>query len=482
LLSVKRVEKEHVTGVKKMSILTINLKHLYQRRGLWLVYVVLGFLVFVSIAVSFKSPAVGQGRFIGLVAMAFVIGLLFAVLPIEVLSKPFSYCLPGHRKVARKFVFSVGVVLNLFGSLLFFMYPYLNAGQLVLVVCSAFFAGLISYLLGAGLAFGVRNSVAFIGFLPVMIVAGQFFDLHIVIERAIVGNPFGVILVGVLSSVLAWFWLGNAGLARRYCGVPGIGSLDAWNQDKVQKYRQVRLAKKWDKLKQHPSPWVETFFLGRMNRYDYLSAGRYIWGALYKTFGIALSQWKGAFSGVLLAFVMVCFLGYIGTGKNILFIMPGMMVAQMRLPVYSSMLISGGRNERYRCAITLVITAAVLITVIVTIIAASSLPLATIMPDITLRGRTLTFHAMNIELFFVPLLMIPIVFTIQLFFYRKPILMMLLIMLLFMLLFGTTSIWREHLSAVINPMYIVSLVVLSWVLFTLILRYICMRRSLVGQG
>ncbi len=462
-----------------MNILTVNLKHLYQRRGLWLVYVLLVLFAFIGIAVSFKRPAAGQGRFIGLVVLAFVVGILLAILPIEVLSKPFSYCLPGHRKVVRKFIFSVAVVFNFLGSLLFLWYPGLNSWQLVLVACSAFSAGLIFYWLGVGLAFSIRNSAAWIGLWPFVIFGGGFFGLHIVIERAIVGNPFGVILVGVLSSVLVWLWLGDARLARRYCGVPGIGSLDAWNRDKVQKYRQVRAAKKWDKLKKHPSPWVETFFLGRMNRYDYVSTGRYIWGGLYTAFGIALSQlsqWKEAFSGVFLALVLVCFLGYMGPGRNILFIMPGMMIAQMRLPVYSSMLISGGRNERYRCAMTLVITTAVLVTILATIVATLSQPLAAVMPDITLRGRTFAFHAMNIELFFIPLLMIPIVFTIQLIYYRKPVVMMVLIMLMFMLLF-----WHEQFGAVINPMYIVSPVVLSWVLFLLVLRYVCMRRCLVGQ-
>lgn len=469
-----------------MSILTVNLKHLYQRRGLWLVYVILGFFTFASIAVLFKGPAAGKGLFIGLVALAFLIGGLLAALLIEVLTKPFSYCLPGHRKVVRKFIFSVAVVLNFLGSLLFLWYPGLNSWQLVLVVCSAFCAGLIFYWLGVWFAFGVRNSVAFIGLWPFVIFGGGFFGLHIVIERAIVGNPFGVILVGVLSSVLAWLWLGDARLARRYCGVPGVGFFDAWNRDKMQRYRQVRAAVKWDKLKKHPSPWVETFFLGRMNRYDYVSTGRYIWGGLYTAFGIALSQlsqWKEAFSGVFLALVLVCFLGYMDPGGiNMLFIMPGLMIAQMRLPVYSSMLISGGRNERYRCAMTQVITTAVLITVLATITAALSLPLAAIMPDITLRDITFAFHAMNIELFFIPLLMIPIVFTIQLIYYRKPVVMMVLIMLVFMLLFATALFWHKQLSGMINPMSIVILVALSWVLFTLVLRYVCTRRSLVGQG
>ncbi len=69
-----------------MSILTVNLKHLYQRRGLWLVYVILGLFAFAGIAVLFKGPEAGQGRFTGFVVLAPVVGLLFTVLPIEVLS------------------------------------------------------------------------------------------------------------------------------------------------------------------------------------------------------------------------------------------------------------------------------------------------------------------------------------------------------------------------------------------------------------
>ena len=475
-----------------MSILTVNLKHLYQRRGLWLAYVFLGLFTFVGIAVSFKHPAARQGQFTGLVVLAFVVGLLLALLPIEVLSKPFSYCLPGHRKVVRKFIFSVAVVFNFLASLRFLWYPGLNSGQLVLAVCSALFAGLIFYWLGVWLAFGFRNSAALIGFLPLVIFGGAFFGLHRALERAIVEIPFGIILVGILSSIVVWIWLGDERWARRYCGVPGIGFFDAWNRDKMQKYRQVRLAKKWDKLRKHPSPWVETFFLGRMNRYDYVSTGRYIWGGLYTTFGIALSQlsqWKAAFSSAFCALLLVCFLGYMGPGgRNILFIMPVFMMAQMRLPVYSSMLISGGRNERYRCAMTQVITTAVLITALVTIVAALSLPLAAVMPDITLRGSTFTFHAMNIELFFVPLLMIPIVFTIQLIFYRKPIFMMLLIMLpimLLIMLLCTTGIvwnWHKQLGAMIKLISIIALLVLSWGTFLLVSRYVCMRRCLAGKG
>jgi len=185
-----------------MSILTVNLKHLYQRRGLWLVYVFLGFIIFLCIAAALDH-AVPKGQFMGFVLLSFMIGLLAGVLPLEVVTKPFSYCLPGHRKTVRQFIFLVGTAVNFLGSLLFLMYPGLRFWQLALVPCSALFAGLIFYWLGIGYAFAIRTSGAFVGFLPLVIVAGGFFDFHVIMERAIVENPAGVILAGVLASAVA---------------------------------------------------------------------------------------------------------------------------------------------------------------------------------------------------------------------------------------------------------------------------------------
>jgi len=420
----------------KMSILTVNLKHLYQRRGLWLVYAFLGFIAFACIAGALDRPAAGKGQFTRFVLLSPVIGLLAAMLALEVVAKPFSYSLPGHRKTLRQFISVVGVTVSLLGSLLFLMYPGLRSWQLALVPCSTLFAGLIFYWLGVWLIFGIRSSWRFVGFLPLVIITAGFFNLHVIIERAIVETPFAVILVGALSSVVAWRLLGNAGLARRYCAVPWLGFLDFWNRDKLQRYTQAKKAIKWEKLKTHPNPWVEQFFLGRMKECEYFSQGRHVWGGLYTTFAVALSRWRDALSGFLMALLVVCFLGYMGPAATIIFfIMPGFMVAQTRLPAYSSMLVSGGRTERFITTITLVATIAVLVTVLVTVVAASSLPLAAIMPDFTLRGANFSFHAVNMGLFFVPLLMIPIVFALQLIFFRKPIFMMLSIMLLFMLLF-----------------------------------------------
>lgn len=465
-----------------MSVLTVNLKHLYQRRGLWLFYVIVVLFALAGIAVLFEDTKAGQGRFIGLIVLAFVVGLLLAVLPIEVMSKPFSYCLPGHRNVARKFVFCVGIVFNLFASLLFFVYPSLNMGQLVLVVCSAFFAGLISYLLGAGLVFTARNSVAFIGFLPLIIIAGLFFDLHTILERVIIENPLVVISVGVLTGCVVWFWLGDEGRARRYCNVPWAG-FDAWNPAKMKKISRIRMAGKWDKLKKYTSPRVEIFFLGRMNRYDYVSAGRYIWGALYAASVVSVLQWNNIFSIVIIVILNSFFLGYMGPAATFMFFfMPIIVVMNMRLSVHSSMLISGGRRERFAGTITAVAIAVVPISVVAIAMVALSMLFKAIVPEFTLRGITFTYRAISSGNLFVPLLITPFAFVIRLIFYRKPVYTMLLLMMIIYLLIFTGIIWSKQLSAMINLISIIALLVLSWGTFLLVLHYVCMKRSLAGNG
>ena len=141
-----------------MSVLSANLKHLYQRRGLWLTYLILGLLVFASLAIALDRPLAARGRFMGLVMLQFLIGACIASLSAEVLTKPFSYCLPGHRAVPRKFIFSVAVVTSLLGSLLFLAYPGLHGWQPPLVICSAFCAGLIMYWAAGAFTFRIGKS------------------------------------------------------------------------------------------------------------------------------------------------------------------------------------------------------------------------------------------------------------------------------------------------------------------------------------
>ena len=90
-----------------MSILTVNLKHYYQWRGLWLCYLFLGLFVLSGVVDPLEHAEAGEGSYIGLAVLAFAVGFMVSSTRMEVLTKPFSYCLVGQREMVRKVIFYV---------------------------------------------------------------------------------------------------------------------------------------------------------------------------------------------------------------------------------------------------------------------------------------------------------------------------------------------------------------------------------------
>ncbi len=462
-----------------MSILSVNLKHLYQRRGLWLVYPLFGIVAFTVIKDPLEHPRAGEGDFIGFAVLPFFIGFLATLLQIEVLLKPFSYCLPGHRRVFRRYVFYMAMTTSGVCSMLFLRYPDLAGGPLLLVVCSAFFAELTFCLAGVVFAES-RNAVVLIGLLPLpVVVAEGFFDLHILLERIIIGDVFLVVFVGILSSIAMWFWLGRAGLARTHCAVPWIGFLDIFNKEKLMRYTNARLGTKQGRFRKHPRPWVEKWFLARMDKHDYRGPGRFFWGALYCTSALAVSRWQNI---LLFLPVFTIMFGYVGQATVLTLIMVLAILAMGRQPpVYSTMLISGGRRRRYTTTLWLVVTDASLLCMVTLVISGLSILLARFMPTFSLEGHTLSFRPIDPRVAIVPLLFLPFASTMQLVFHRMPFLLFGALLLPLYVAMFLAFAWRDRVEHLVNPLSVVSLLVVSWGVFLLTLRRICSKWCLVGR-
>ncbi|MCK5023134.1 MAG: hypothetical protein KAS04_03100 [Candidatus Aenigmarchaeota archaeon] len=473
-----------------MSILAANFKHLYQRRTLWFAGLVFGFGTFPVIMTIVGTVTKDmQGGFSAPVLWLFFVGVFIATLPIDVLTKPFSYCLPGHREIPGKFLFSIGLVLSFLWSLSFLFYPELNIAETILATLSAFSVFTISYWLGAWIVFKYRNWSVGFGIFPLVVFGSMFLNMGTIIEHAIVENPLPMILSGGIVNFLAWSYWGRADLARRYCGKLWMGTFDAWNMKKISKLKQVRLAEK-DKKKPNSmqiSPWVEEFFISRISRAEAGSIQQYIWGALYKSFGLQVSQQRQDWMRFLVLMLpILCFLCYMpGEGGNIIFIMPGLMVIHLNLWVYSSSLICGGRRQRFWSALTLAVTTGILVTVAVMLLAMATHLLEMVMPPLTVKGHEFTYNPFNMNFSLVPFMMIPITLTTGLIFYKKPRLAMLCAIVVFQIFFALSILgkltimnWRMQ----IGLMHIIIMLLISWTLFITTLRYISTRCCLVKQS
>jgi hypothetical protein len=460
-----------------MSVLTANLKHLYQRRGMWLLYVILACVVLLSVVSPVEHPGPHTGRHIGLIMLASIIGFLVAMSAIEVLSRPFSYCLPRHKELVRKLLFSIAIPVSLLATPVFLIYPGLRSWPLAAVLLGALGTALAFYWLAVALAFVTRNGGALVGLIPLVFFAGVFFDLHVLLERMVVEKPVAVLAAGILVSIAAWVRLGRIDRARRYCTMPMIGFLDSLSRDKVQQYRNARAAK-WDRLKSHPHPWVESFFLRRIEKCDSRRSGRCVWGMLYTTFAMMLSQWPNMFWFLLM---VVLFAGYAGPMMYFMFfIVPLAVLPVARSPLYSSMLVSGGRRQRFCAMLVAALLAAALGAGFMVLVTGLSLLLAPVMPAFRVRGLALSFHAIDIRLLVAPLLVPPVALTFHVVFYKKPVRMIVAAMTFFYLLLIPAIIWQRELASMLTPTSVLCVLGLAWIVFVLALRHISARHCLVG--
>jgi len=462
-----------------MSILMMNLRQLYQRRGLWLAYAMFGLFVCVSIAVPLDDPRAGEGTFIGLIVLAFLIGMTAAVLQMEIMTKPMAFCLPSHRQTVRRFVFSVGIATNLVGALLFLFYPGLPFVWRLLVLGSACSAGLIFFLAGAWLSFRAKQPLAFVGLLAFGMFGGAFLKLHILLERAVVMHPIAVIGLGCLSAAAMWLYLDKAELARRNCTRPWVGFDELFNREKLRHSQQARNDAPWAKLKDHPRPWVENFFIGRMTRSRPLSRGRFAWGAVYSSFAIVISQWTNTLQ---IAAFMAVFLGYFGAHLLILMVSVPLIAGGMYMShgvLYSSLLTAGGRSERFYSTLAAAVAGTGLLTLFIGTVVALSVPLAAIMPQIRCYGSEITYSVINARAFYGPLVLLPVAATIYLVFCRRPILAMIFLMALSSGAVMVCITWRYELRALANAPTATALALFCWVAFGAVARTLARRRCLV---
>ena len=468
-----------------MSILKVNLKHLYQCRGLWLWHFLL-LCQIPLIARPFRSPE--NEKFVGYLVISFFWPLVTVSLVKEILSKPFSFCLPGHRKIPRRVIFIIGSVINMIFGLVFLAHTELRLPYVLLVICAGGFMGMLSYLLGVFCVFSVRNSIVLIALLPLFIWPGVFFELYKPLEVMIIYSPVRVIVIGLLVCWLAWRWLAQPGFARRYCGQLALGISDVWNFEKDRRYRQARTAEQSTKKGLPVSIRLNRFFMTRMSSSGFLTRGQYIWGNLYVVIGRALGSSLGC--GRWLVIVLLFMLmGYFPgrediSTANILFIVPVFGMVSLNLLPYSNILLPGGRDDKYYAAVISGFAVTLLTTLLVTSIAVMCILVEPVLPDIVLKGRVFSYHAMDAGNCWVCLSLIPIALLMATLFPRRNIVKMIFIMVVmygwvFFGVFKPLVISRLFESVLSLP---IGMTVVCWGIFLLALRYICMRRCLGGNG
>jgi hypothetical protein len=190
-----------------------------------------------------------------------------------------------------------------------------------------------------------------------------------------------------------------------------------------------------------------------------------------------------------IAFI-VLFFGFMGPNENnkrmigFLFIVPALSVCSLDLMPYRSMLFPAGRVVKYFSVLVLAVIITVLAGLLTLAITGVSVFLETVLPEFSFRGGPmLSYYGMDIGDFYIYLLFMPVTLSLSVAFPRtKPWLIIVLLIVFMQGWIISKMVCNRTLVDVIGPVGVVGLAAFCWIAFLLILRYVCMRRCLVGQG
>lgn len=474
-----------------MSKLTVNLKPLYQNNTM-LIWLPIMLSQYPLIFSPIREPK--EGNFMGYLIVSFIMGFLIAGLQKDIQTKPFTFCLPGHRHLPRRLMIICAIVVNTLLALLFLRYPGLNFLDTFLAILAAALFGIMTSLLSGWLAFIGNSSVVILSFSFLILFSAMYLGLHKMVERVIVTSP----LIVILSAILICYFLLRRWklrcdvIARNNCGRLERGTFESYNRDKQQRYREAQAAKKATK-RGTPSAQaaaLEEYFLTKMSCHDFFSKGKTIWAELYIFLGRIpnLGLWKT--SAAYICFVLLA--GYLpGSVGNLghisaftldlICLFPVIVTMQYEMPAYCSLLLPAGRREKYYSTLMTALTITALGTLLVMATAAISILFESVMPALELKGISFTYHRMHIELFYIcPLLML-IGFILNMLIPQYGVSAMFISgsLVFFTGIIGVD--WRGWLNAT-GPIEITAAMLSTWLIFMAVLRWHCTHRNLVGAG
>lgn len=464
-----------------MRVLLANLKHFHHRHSLYWVYVPLGLFLFFEVHLpSIKELPASEGELARLLIPAFLVGVIVGSMQMEVVSKPFSFCLPGHRAMARRLVFVMGIVISLVLS-----QPYLfnrnlfvfvsGPPALELVLLSGFCANLTAYFAGLVFGLGVWNVISLIGFVILAVVVLGDLGGGMGIERGILYHPIRVIALGTGAAVAGWLWLGWLAWFRNRCVTPWVGLLYPWDRYRMREFHHVGAGRRFAEVR-HPR--TEGFFLGRIAKHEYSDPRKYIWGMLYTTYDSLAPQCKRV---LLLALAIVIWIGYRQAIPPIIIPILGLIMTGFIHPVlHSELPIVGGRRTKSLATMIQILMLAVVWALVLELAVLVVNSVMSILSMTMAANLQKSFPPVYVNLWLLPMMIFPIMGIVRVLFYRSATNLMLGTVLVasVMLVVALLAPW-EWVSP---PMtHVAAATAVLWGICFLVIHAIAMRSDLVTR-
>jgi hypothetical protein len=211
-----------------MSILGANLKLYspFQKQSLlfkvFFFMEIVFLLRFSELITEFTSgKQISYAMIIWIFLSILIFGEIIAMVQIDVLSKPFSFCLPNHNKIPRKIIFIFGILLTLILTVLALLFSQLNEpGYLIVmipVISLTFYLLAICiiflFLIHEPIKYLILGAVLF--FIPFTLLVFVQKDFIVTSSNFTPYNIFPFLFSSLFFTVVAWKMLGNTSLKRK---------------------------------------------------------------------------------------------------------------------------------------------------------------------------------------------------------------------------------------------------------------------------
>jgi hypothetical protein len=465
-----------------MRVLLANLRQFYQCRRLWIVYLL---WVFFSYPL-FQVLQSGDAALLGLVIIALPGVWIAGTLQEEVSTKPFSFCLPGFRGNVRRLVLLTGVILCATGGLYFAVNSQVSnvsGDAFVLTSCLAFCFTWSIYLGGAALMLAIgSNGMMGIAYL-ICVGAGFLGSRHPEVNHVLLDHPFVFISLAFVTTAV-WWRLVNPAWFRKRSGKPVAGLLFLSDRSMRQLARKNVAARG---IPEFPLAF-DRHLLGIIHSSRYSAPVKSLAGIVYTAVAPLLMsplRSKMGVLGVLLLSLAVLAAGYMpGLGFFIIWmaVLGPAGAIEQGAPMFSEMLIHGGRRERFCATAVFVAISAGLLTAVLMLPALMLNLLSPWLPDVRIGGSTFTFHPVSLGLPMLPMIVIPLSslleFSLHASRWGRTVHFAVLWAALMLLLY--TSMLVDDLPA-IPPLTLAYAAILSWLVFPMGVHRIAMRSDLVRR-
>ena len=401
-----------------MNALTANLKHFYQRPGMWAVYLILFLYTLFEIAVLRTDK--------GFNLYVFPFGLLFSVifatftgsLVKDVQNKPFSFLLPGYRAIPRKVILGAGIVFNMIWSVITAAINPLSGESLFTVFFISFFLGMGGFFTSILVLFRFRQVQQHVW--PFVVVLAFFsFSSQLRANFCVMvfAHSVYVCAVGLILLLFSWYWLGRPDHARRLAMTPFLTMFDSYNEAKTERFKlKNRL---WSKEQSSGilDNWIDSFFFNRMTRSKPFSLRRNLWGQFYSYVSQVQKNVVMGLLGTVLFYVVL--LGWMSKEATehvsftiFLWVSVAIAFSLLRIHLVRSILLPLGRSQWFLTIFCTIVVTSLLVSAGLLALGGLLALLRYFHPHIELGGTTYSMPAFNLFYTSFPLLYFPLAFAV----------------------------------------------------------------------